>query len=128
MEIKSYIQQIQIHLIKTHSSIFDWFEETEEVKNYRPVHKSFDWIRPEHMEPKGNKSALEIKEELLIQLNRCLNQLEKLKNGKGLLYKTTMTVNDLGKLNVYEYVYFLSKHAERHIGQMEENKKEFKAA
>jgi len=37
MEIKSYIQQIQIHLIKTHSSIFDWFEETEEVKNYRPV-------------------------------------------------------------------------------------------
>ena len=187
MEIKSYIQQIQIHLIKTHSSIFDWFEETEEVKNYRPVdtgwtiseilehialtshfllklidkgtdkalrnvknlsleelrknfdydlnkineigiHKSFDWIRPEHMEPKGNKSALEIKEELLTQLNRCLNQLEKLKNGKGLLYKTTMTVNDLGKLNVYEYVYFLSKHAERHIGQMEENKKEFKAA
>jgi len=92
------------------------------------IHKSFDWIRPEHMEPKGNKSALEIKEELLTQLNRCLNQLEKLKNGKGLLYKTTMTVNDLGKLNVYEYVYFLSKHAERHIGQMEENKKEFKAA
>ena len=37
MEIKSYIQQIQIHLIKTHSSIFDWFKETEEVKNYRPI-------------------------------------------------------------------------------------------
>ena len=92
------------------------------------IHKSFDWIRPEHMEPKGNKSALEIKEELLTQLNRCLNQLEKLKNGEGLLYKTTMTVNDLGKLNVYEYIYFLSKHAERHIRQMEENKKEFKAA
>ncbi|MEM1002036.1 MAG: DinB family protein [Bacteroidota bacterium] len=88
-------------------------------------HKSFDWIRPEHMEPKGKKSELEIKDEMINQINRCLNQLERLKNGEGLLYTTTMTVNELGKLNVYEYIYFLSKHAERHIQQMEENKKEF---
>lgn len=89
------------------------------------IHKSFDWIRPEHMEPKGEKIGLEIKVEMIDQLNRCLNQLEKLKNGEGLLYKTTMTVNGLGKINVYEYIYFLSKHAERHIRQMEENQSEF---
>ena len=88
-------------------------------------HKSFDWIRPEHMEPTGNKSDVAIKNELITQVNRCLNQLDRLKNGEGLLYKTTMTVDDLGKLNVYEYIYFLSKHAERHIQQMEENKIEF---
>lgn len=88
-------------------------------------HKSFDWIRPEHMEPTGNKSELEIKDELISQLNRCINQLSRLSNGEGLQHKTTMTVDDLGKINVYEYVYFLSKHAERHIQQMRENKKEF---
>ena len=50
---------------------------------------------------------------------------QQLKNGEGLLFKTTMTVDDLGKLNVYEYIYFLSKHAEQHIQQMEENKFNF---
>lgn len=85
------------------------------------VHKSFDWIRPQHMEPTGEKSESEIKAMLISQLNRCLNHLETLKDGQGLLYKTTMTVNGLGKLNVYEYILFLSKHAERHIAQMREN-------
>ena len=184
MKLKKYIQDIQLHLINTHSKIFDWFDIEEEIKNYRPrdkgwtileilehialtshfllilidkgtdkalrnvknlsldvlindfdydlsqideigIHKSFNWIRPEHMEPKGEKSELDIKEEMVSQLNRCLNQLEKLKNGEGLLHKTTMTVNELGKINVYEYIYFLSKHAERHIQQMKENKIEF---
>ena len=89
------------------------------------IHKSFEWIRPAHMEPKGEKSAFEIKKDMITQFTRCLNYLDKLKNGEGLLFKTTMTVNKLGKINVYEYIYFLSKHAERHIGQMIENKNEF---
>ncbi len=92
------------------------------------IHKSFDWIRPEHMEPTGEKMEWEVKAEMISQINRCLNQLEKLKNGEGLLYKTTMSVNGLGKINVYEYIHFLSKHAERHIQQMEENRAEFMAA
>ncbi len=184
MKIKNYIQEIQIHLLKTHSRIFEWFNEEEELKAYRPedkgwtiaeilehialtshfllilidkgtskalrnvrnlsledlvsdfefdlnkigeigIHKSFNWIRPEHMEPNGEKSELEIKDQMITHINICLNQLEKLKNGEGLLYETTMTVNELGKLNVYEYIYFLSKHAERHIKQMEENKIEY---
>ena len=89
------------------------------------LHKSFIWIRPEHMEPTREKSELAIKDELITQMNRCLHQLTSLKNGEGLLYTTTMTVNDLGKLTVYEYIYFLSKHAERHLTQMEANKIEF---
>lgn len=88
-------------------------------------HKAFEWIRPEHMEPTGTKSELVIKEEMIIQVNRCLNHLESLKNGEGLLFKTTMTVDNLGKLNVYEYIYFLSKHAERHVQQLKENRSEF---
>ena len=89
------------------------------------LHKAFAWIRPEHMEPTGQKSETQIKKELIDQLHQCLSCVEQLKNGEGLSYKTTMSVDGLGKLNVYEYIYFLSKHAERHLTQMEENEKEF---
>ncbi len=89
------------------------------------IHKSFDWIRPEHMEPAGVKSEMEITDELISQLKRCLVHLEDLRNGEGVLYQTMMTVNGLGKINVYEYIYFLSKHAERHLAQIDENVAEF---
>jgi len=184
VELKGYIQAIQLHLVQTHSALFNWFDEVETLKKYKPkddgwsiseilehvaltshfllilidkgadkalrnvhdesleelmqtqefnldrierigMHKSFDWIRPEHMEPKGEKTELEVKDELVSQLNRCLNQLEKLKGGEGLRYRTTMTVDGLGKINVYEYIYFLSNHAKRHIQQMIENKEEY---
>ena len=88
------------------------------------IHHSFEWIRPTHMEPKGDKSELQIKAELITHLTRCLTHLDTLKNGEGLLHTTTMSVNELGRLNVYEYIYFLSKHAERHLAQMQENKSE----
>ncbi|MEN4760257.1 hypothetical protein ABEG63_07945 [Chryseobacterium sp. C39-AII1] len=35
-----------------------------------------------------------------------------------------MTVNELGKINVYEYIYFLSLHAQRHVTQMKNNELE----
>jgi len=89
------------------------------------MHKSFDWIRPKHMEPTGQKTKHEVIDQLNEQLNRCLKHLNKLKNGEGLRYKTTMSVDGLGKIHVYEYILFLSKHAERHIGQMDENKREY---
>ncbi|MEO1263523.1 MAG: DinB family protein [Bacteroidota bacterium] len=88
-------------------------------------HKSFEWIRPEHMEPTGHKDELVIKQTLTDQFLRCMNHLSNLKHGEGLLYKTTMSVDNLGKLNVYEYIYFLIRHAIRHLVQMEENKTEF---
>jgi len=91
------------------------------------IHKSFDWIRPSHMEPTGTITENEIKSKMIEQVRQCLNSLDKLKNGEGLLFKTTMSVNNLGKINVYEYIYFLSKHAERHINQMKENEVEFLA-
>ena len=36
-----------------------------------------------------------------------------------------MTVNDLGKIDVYQYLYFLAQHAKRHVGQMEKVEAEF---
>ena len=58
-------------------------------------------------------------DEIRDQLNRCLIHLEMLQNGEGLLVKTTMNVNGLGKLDVYQYIYFLALHVRRHLQQLE---------
>jgi hypothetical protein len=89
------------------------------------LHKSFDWMRPEHMEPKGAKPLNEVRVQLKEQVAECVANLDKLKNGEGVLYKTTMSVNNLGKINVYEYIYFLAQHGRRHITQMERVEKEY---
>lgn len=83
------------------------------------IHKSFAWERPDHMEPTGNTPLSEIRTEIREQLNRCLIHLELLKNGEGVLHKTSMSVNGLGKMDVYQYIYFLSLHIKRHLPQLE---------
>ncbi|WBV52083.1 DinB family protein [Chryseobacterium gambrini] len=104
-----------------------------EIKNYRfnqekfeevGKYGSFEWIRPEHMEPKGELNLNEIRSLITQQYHQCLSYLDLMKNGEGLLCKTTMTVNELGKINVYEYIYFLSLHAQRHVTQMRNNELE----
>jgi len=90
-------------------------------------HQSFLWIRPEHMEPKGIKALSELRLELASQEDQCHRYLEDMPNGEGVLYKTTMTVNNLGKLDVYQYIFFLAMHAKRHIQQMDKNREEFEA-
>jgi hypothetical protein len=88
-------------------------------------HKSFAWERPEHHAPTGSRPLPAIRKEIRDQLYRCLYTLELLPDGEGVLYKTTMSVNDLGKLDVYQYLYFLALHAKRHITQLEKIEKEF---
>jgi len=91
-------------------------------------HKSFAWIRPEHMDPKGEKSLEQVRQQLREQLKQCLNAIMRLPNGEGVLSKTTMSVNNLGKIDVYEYIYFLSQHGQRHISQMKKVEQEYSAA
>ena len=83
------------------------------------IHKSFDWHRPEHMTPTGQLPLRDVRDEIRDQLNRCLIHLELLENGEGLLFKTTMNVNGLGKLDVYQFIYFLALHVRRHLQQLE---------
>ncbi len=91
------------------------------------LHRSFPWVRPEHMEPKGQRSIVEVRQLLHEQLAQCQAVLSRLPNGEGVLHRTTMTVNDLGKIDVYQFVYFLAKHAERHLTQIEKAAAEFQA-
>jgi DinB superfamily len=89
------------------------------------MHKSFEWNRPAHMEPTGSPLLSEVKITLKSQREECLDILYQMAGGEGILYKTTMTVNHLGKIDVYHYIYFLVQHAKRHLSQMEKIKAEF---
>lgn len=89
------------------------------------IHSRFKWIRPKHMEPKGELEMPSYRNLLKQQFSKCKLYLEMMPNGEGVLYKTTMSVNDLGKINVYDYITFLGNHAKRHITQMEQVKSEF---
>ena len=88
-------------------------------------HKSFECSRPGHMEPRGRMRMAEIRQELEQQLKQCHTHLLALQRGEGVLYKTMMSVNNLGKIDVYHYIYFLVQHAKRHITQMERVEVEF---
>jgi hypothetical protein len=79
---------------------------------------SFVWQRPEHHQPTGRRSLQEVRREIRNQLDTCLLTLELLPNGEGTRQLTSMSVNNLGKLDVYEFIYFLSLHAQRHLQQM----------
>ena len=80
---------------------------------------AFKWMRPDHMAPQGLQSGAEVAATLRQQLQQCLAVLGRLPNGEGVLHRITMSVNDLGRMDVYDFAYFLAKHAERHLAQIE---------
>jgi len=88
-------------------------------------HRSFEWNRPEHMEPTNEIPLSDVKIILEQQLQECLLLLDQIPNGEGVLYKTMMSVNNLGKIDVYHYIYFLVQHLNRHLAQMKKIKYEF---
>ncbi|RAJ10533.1 DinB family protein [Chitinophaga skermanii] len=87
--------------------------------------KSFGWINPQHLEPNGEKDMHEVRNLLKQQFAQCMYNLSLLKNGEGRLVQTMMSVNNLGRLDIYQYIYFLTKHIERHIRQMQKLEKQF---
>ena len=89
---------------------------------------SFGWVRPEHMEPTGVPSSTEVRATLHRQLGECLIQLERIDRGVGALCRVTMTVNDLGKIDLYQWLYFLAQHARRHLQQLIIIEAEFREA
>jgi hypothetical protein len=87
--------------------------------------RSFGWVRPDYLEPTGMKDLRDIRALLKQQFAQSMYNLSLLKNGEGMLVFTNMEVNDLGKLDIYQYIYFLTKHIDRHIGQMQRLEKAY---
>ncbi len=91
-----------------------------EALNEIGIRGSFNWERPEHMEPTGDGSLSEIRQRLREQKETCLKLLERLDNGVGRLVEITMSVNQLGKIDLKQWAYFLVQHARRHLDQLAE--------
>lgn len=80
---------------------------------------AFDWIRPEHMQPTGQVPSTYIRLKMNQQKEECLEILSKITSGEGNLHRVRMSVQDLGKLNMYEWMYFLIQHAKRHCVEID---------
>ncbi|HEX2644391.1 MAG TPA: DinB family protein [Thermoanaerobaculia bacterium] len=80
---------------------------------------AFAWSRPEHMIPTGTVPAAQVRQTLRDQAEECLALLDQLQAGEGSLHKVRMSVNQSGRLDIYQWLYFLAQHARRHISQME---------
>lgn len=89
------------------------------------VNNSFAWECPRHMLPTGDLPAADIRQTIAAQHATCRENIALLRNGEGVLYKTTMSVRSLGKLDLYQYIWFLLLHCRRHLEQMEEIEREY---
>ena len=83
------------------------------------------WQCHEHHQPLGKRLPSEIRRELRNHLERCLVTLEMLPNGEGALHQTPVAFNDIGRLEVYQQLYFIVLHAQRHLHQMKKIGEEF---
>jgi hypothetical protein len=71
------------------------------------------------MEPTGAPLA-NIHTKLQTQHQECLTFLTALAHGEGSLYTVRMSVQNLGKMDMYQWLYFLALHQKRHIAQIEQ--------
>lgn len=83
------------------------------------INNSFEWRCPDHMVPAGSIAIEKTRERLREQRAKIADTIDLVKKGEGVLSKTYMSVHSLGKLDVYQYIYFLLKHVRRHVQQME---------
>jgi hypothetical protein len=79
---------------------------------------SFRWLRPAHMTPCGQTSAGDLRAELRRQAAECLALLDRISHGEGALVRLHMSVNDLGRIDLYQWLDFLAQHARRHLRQI----------
>jgi hypothetical protein len=75
---------------------------------------AFGWIRPEHMEPTRRVSSEQVRKTMKEQYEECLALLDQLSKGEGALCTMRMSVQNLGRLDLYQWLYFLALHAQRH--------------
>ena len=76
---------------------------------------AFDWPPPSHMLPTGRAPLSELRARLDGQRELCLRLLGGLLRGEGRLCRIYMSVNGLGKLDMYQWLYFLAQHIRFHL-------------
>ncbi len=86
------------------------FNEIEEIRD----RNKFEWKNPKHMTPTGGLPLHDVQEKLQNQFAQCCEMISRTSKGEGFLVQVNMSVNNLGKMNMYEWLYFLAQHALRH--------------
>lgn len=76
---------------------------------------AFPWEPPGHMLPSGTARLTEVKELLAGQHLQCLELLTRLGQGEGVLCSFRMSVAGLGRLDMYQWLYFLAQHGRWHL-------------
>lgn len=89
------------------------------------IRRSFEWRAPVHMNPTGEKGTGEIRQIMREQCEESLALLDKMSRGEGALNRIGLSVNNLGKLDMYQWLYFLAGHLHRHLAQLEEVRDSF---
>jgi hypothetical protein len=77
--------------------------------------QAFPWEPPGHMIPTGTEPLAEVRALLSCQRGRCLQLLERIGNGQGMLCSFRMSVYNLGRLDMYQWLYFLCQHGRWHL-------------
>ena len=76
---------------------------------------AFDWPPPTHMLPTGGREPSELRDQLRGQCRRCRELLASMPGGEGRLCTIRMSVHDLGRLDMYQWLYFLAQHGRYHL-------------
>ncbi len=80
---------------------------------------AFPWIRPEHMEPTGTADPAAVRATMASQFAECVALLDGLPPGAGALVTVRMSVQALGRMDMYQWLVFLALHAQRHAVEIE---------
>jgi hypothetical protein len=76
---------------------------------------AFPWSPPSHMVPTGACETTELRALLHAQRRQSLELLAAMPAGEGRLCTVRMSVHDLGRLDMYQWLYFLAQHGRYHV-------------
>ena len=79
--------------------------------------RPFEWQLSN--QPLTKPSLEEVRYEIREQLDRCLIHLELLMEGEGNPFKTDLSVANIGRLDVYQSIYFLALHVRRFLCELD---------
>lgn len=83
------------------------------------------WEHPTHMTPTGTVPLAQVQARMDEQQQECGALLDSISQGEGVLHTVRMSVAELGKIDMYQWLFFLAQHIQRHCEQMEKNKREY---
>jgi hypothetical protein len=83
---------------------------------------AFDWSPPSHMVPTGMRELAELRAELRNQRDHCLELLAGMPGGEGRHCSIRMSVQGLGRLDMYQWLYFLAQHARYHLAMIDKTR------